>query len=312
MEIETDKATLDVPSGVAGTITSLHVAEGQTIAPGTVLVTVLESAGAGGRRARLLPPLPPPLLRRPRRSPTPEPPPPLPLPRPPPKRPPTPARQDISAALPPRRALGPHPGRRHAAGGFRLPFGSEVRPADRRRPCARVAGSGPAGRISEDDVMRFARTSRRRARAVPGRDARRPARPPARLLPLGPRAARAAEPLPPHGRAQHVAGPGGRSPAVTLQHTADVTELEAVRRRHRQAAIDAGGRLTVTAILLKIVASALRAHPRVNASFDADAQELVLKQYVHIGVAVDTDRGLVGAGDPRRRPQEHHSARGSN
>ena len=82
-------------------------------------------------------------------------------------------------------------------------------------------------------------------------------------------------------------------PAVTLQHTADVTELETMRQRYKQAAIDAGGRLTVTAILLKIVASALRAHPRVNASFDLEAQELVLKQYIHIGVAVDTDRGLV-------------------
>ena len=66
-----------------------------------------------------------------------------------------------------------------------------------------------------------------------------------------------------------------------------------MRQRYKQAAIDAGGRLTITAILLKVVASALRAHPRVNASFDAEAQELVLKQYIHIGVAVDTDRGLV-------------------
>ena len=82
-------------------------------------------------------------------------------------------------------------------------------------------------------------------------------------------------------------------PAVTLHHTADVTDLETMRQRYKQAAIDAGGRLTVTAILLKVVASALRAHPRVNASFDAEAQELVLKQYIHIGVAVDTDRGLV-------------------
>ena len=94
MEIETDKATLDVPSGVAGTITSLHVAEGQTITPGTVLITVLEGAGAepGGappavprrpplspRRPPLSPRRPPPPLRRP----------PPPLRRPPPRRSPT-------------------------------------------------------------------------------------------------------------------------------------------------------------------------------------------------------------------------------
>ena len=66
-----------------------------------------------------------------------------------------------------------------------------------------------------------------------------------------------------------------------------------MRQRYKQLAIDAGGRLTVTAILLKITASALRAHPRVNASYDAQAEEVVLKDYVHLGVAVDTDRGLV-------------------
>ena len=59
MEIETDKATLDVPSGVAGTITSLHVAEGQTITPGTVLITVLEGAGAESGGAPPAAPPPP-------------------------------------------------------------------------------------------------------------------------------------------------------------------------------------------------------------------------------------------------------------
>ena len=82
-------------------------------------------------------------------------------------------------------------------------------------------------------------------------------------------------------------------PHVTLFHTADVTELEQVRRDYRDRAEEAGGRLTITAILLKIAAAALRAHPHVNSSIDAEQDELVLKQYVHLGVAVDTPRGLV-------------------
>ena len=59
------------------------------------------------------------------------------------------------------------------------------------------------------------------------------------------------------------------------------------------AAEQAGGKLTVTAIMLKIVAAALRAHPRANSSLDAANNELILKRYVHLGVAVDTPRGLV-------------------
>ena len=154
-----------------------------------------------------------------------------------------------------------------------------------------VAGSGPAGRIAEGDVKRFARAERSAPASVPSGA---PAPPPplpdfSRWGPIE------REPLSRFRRtvARNMSLAWEQIPAVTLHHTADVTDLETMRQRYKQAAIDAGGRLTVTAILLKVVASALRAHPRVNASFDAEAQELVLKQYIHIGVAVDTDRGLV-------------------
>ncbi|MFN8637888.1 MAG: 2-oxo acid dehydrogenase subunit E2 [Dehalococcoidia bacterium] len=80
--------------------------------------------------------------------------------------------------------------------------------------------------------------------------------------------------------------------AYTLHRWVDVTELEALRQRYKQRAADAGGSLTVTVILLKIVAAALKAHPRMNASIDLDAGELVLKKHYDIGVAVDTPRGL--------------------
>jgi pyruvate dehydrogenase E2 component (dihydrolipoamide acetyltransferase) len=81
-------------------------------------------------------------------------------------------------------------------------------------------------------------------------------------------------------------------PHVTLHRWVDVTELDALRLRYKQRAADAGGNLTVTVILLKIVAAALKAHPRMNASVDLESGDLVLKRYYDIGVAVDTPRGL--------------------
>jgi pyruvate dehydrogenase E2 component (dihydrolipoamide acetyltransferase) len=85
----------------------------------------------------------------------------------------------------------------------------------------------------------------------------------------------------------------GEIPHVHLQHHADITAMEELRQEYKERARAAGGNLTISVMMLKVVASALRAHPRVNASYDPQAQELIIKDYVHIGVAVDTDRGLV-------------------
>jgi pyruvate dehydrogenase E2 component (dihydrolipoamide acetyltransferase) len=82
-------------------------------------------------------------------------------------------------------------------------------------------------------------------------------------------------------------------PHVTLRLDADVTGVERVRGEYRERAERAGGKLTITAVLLKIVAAALKAHPRVNSSLDLDSGDLILKRYYHIGMAVDTDRGLL-------------------
>ena len=72
----------------------------------------------------------------------------------------------------------------------------------------------------------------------------------------------------------------------------------------------AGGNLTVTAIAVKVVAAALRRFPQFNASIDLAADEIILKKYVNIGVAVDTDRGLLVPVDSRRRHEEHRPAVG--
>ena len=82
-------------------------------------------------------------------------------------------------------------------------------------------------------------------------------------------------------------------PHVTLFNSADITDIDSLRKRYKGKAEKSGGRLTVTAIILKIAASALKVHPTLNASIDTAKNQIILKKYVHIGVAVDTPRGLV-------------------
>src|SRR5438874_9639873 len=79
----------------------------------------------------------------------------------------------------------------------------------------------------------------------------------------------------------------------TQSYQADITDLERLRERFEKRAEEAVGKLTMTAIALKVVASALKVFPQFNASLDAEAEEIVYKKYCHIGVAVDTDHGLL-------------------
>jgi len=82
-------------------------------------------------------------------------------------------------------------------------------------------------------------------------------------------------------------------PHVSHQEQADITDLERFRLKHKDAVAAVGGRLSLTVFALKAAAAALKAFPRFNASLDAGTEEIVLKHYTHIGVAVDTERGLV-------------------
>jgi pyruvate dehydrogenase E2 component (dihydrolipoamide acetyltransferase) len=80
---------------------------------------------------------------------------------------------------------------------------------------------------------------------------------------------------------------------VTQHDRADITAVEGLRKRYAPQAERAGGKLTMTAIALKIVASALKKFPQFNSSIDVAASELVYKKSIHIGVAADTPRGLL-------------------
>ena len=93
--------------------------------------------------------------------------------------------------------------------------------------------------------------------------------------------------------ADHMARCWATVPHVTQFDRVDITDLEKLRKQFGPKAEKAGGKLTVTAIALKVVASALKTFPQFNASIDMASNEIVLKKYINIGVAVDTDRGLL-------------------
>ena len=93
--------------------------------------------------------------------------------------------------------------------------------------------------------------------------------------------------------AEHLSAAWASIPHVTQFDLADITGLEELRKKYIKQVEAAGGNLTVTSIAVKVIAAALRKFPQFNASIDMAADEVILKKYVNIGVAVDTDRGLL-------------------
>ncbi len=152
-----------------------------------------------------------------------------------------------------------------------------------------VKGSGPGGRISESDVKAHAK------QLLLGRSAAAPARVAPALPDFSKWGAIEKEQMRSVRRktAEHLANAWTTIPHVTQHDKADITEMEKVRASHAKQAEAAGGKLTPTAIVLKIVAEAMKRYPKFNASIDVEHEEIIHKKYVHIGIAVDTDRGLL-------------------
>ena len=156
-----------------------------------------------------------------------------------------------------------------------------------------VKGSGPGGRISEDDVKTFARAvfAQMAESRLQGAARAEIAKLPdfsrwGKVEKVSLRAVR-------RKTAEHVSLAWNVVPHVTQFDKADVSELEELRKRFAPKAEKAGGKMTMTAIALKVVASALKAFPQFNASIDMASEEIIYKRYIHIGVAVDTERGLL-------------------
>ncbi|MCX7819484.1 MAG: 2-oxo acid dehydrogenase subunit E2 [Kiritimatiellae bacterium] len=261
LEIETGKATVEVPSPRAGRIAEWLVRAGETVVVGGAVLRW--ATGDGAPTVRPAPSAAPP-----------------PAPAPP-------ARAAVAAPEP---AVEPPPAAARA--GVPVPAAPSVRRFAREIgvDISAVKGSGAGGRITIEDVKRHAR------QINTGRAVRT-------------HCALEAEPLPDFTRwgpveresmstirtitAEHLSRAWATIPHVTQHDKADITELEALRKRFAPRAEAAGGRLTLTAILLKIVAAALKVHPKFNASVDMPGRAIIYKKYVHIGVAVDTPRGLL-------------------
>jgi len=150
-----------------------------------------------------------------------------------------------------------------------------------------VRGSGPSGRITQEDVVEA--HDRSRPAAAPGGGAQPPLPDFERFGPVE------------RQRLNKIARTAMKNlrtswaavPHVTQHDLADVTDLEAARRRYLQGPGQSGPKITLTAIAVKAVTTVLEQFPHVNASLDAEREELILKQHYHIGVAVDTEEGLL-------------------
>jgi pyruvate dehydrogenase E2 component (dihydrolipoamide acetyltransferase) len=274
VEVETDKAVVEVPAPADGTILTVHVKPGDEIRVGDAIIAY-DEAGGGAAPA------------------------------------PAPAKEEPKAAAPPEAAVpvaAPSaPVETPSANGGSEP--AEFAPTDPTRSVAAAPSVRrfarqigvelsqvklPAGqkRLTMDDVKAHARDVNTTSAGSASRGV-----------------AHAADPLPDFGRwgefhrekmhairritAERLSTAWTTIPHVTQQDKADVTDLEKFRKQYGPRAAAAGGKLTATAILVKILASALKKFPQFNASADMENLEVIYKQYYNIGVAVDTDRGLL-------------------
>ncbi|OGG46004.1 MAG: hypothetical protein A3F84_23940 [Candidatus Handelsmanbacteria bacterium RIFCSPLOWO2_12_FULL_64_10] len=279
LEMETEKAMFEVPCPFAGLVEKVHVKPGDRVPAGAVLLTV-EETDSRGIEAKETPALPKAEAPAPPKMEPVSPPPVAPMR----SRPATLPR----AEAPPASSPVPVPPAQEA--GASAPAGPATRRLARELgvDLRRVQGSEPGGRVTAEDVQAYVRKAMSGAAAGPGIEA--PALPDFSRWGQVER-----QPLRSVRRktAEHVGLAWRLIPHVTQFDRADVTELEALRKRHTAEAEAMGGKLTPTAFVIRAVVAALKAFPQFNASLDAQAEELVLKRYYHIGMAVDTDRGLL-------------------
>ena len=262
LEVETDKAAVEIPSPFSGRVSEVLVKPGDTVKVGDVMMIF-----SNGEQVAV------PDVKKPKKYPA------------------EAAETEKTTVL-------------EKAGEKRGPVPAS--PATRR--LARELGvdlhqvepTGAGGRVTADDVRTFADTSKKKAKGAAPTEVVAAEAPqitiPTAALPdfskWGPvervpfRSIRRAT-------ARQMMIAWSQIPHVTSQDQVDITKLEAFRRKHKAEIDAAGGRLTMTVFALKAVATALKMHPQFNATLDVEAQEIVIKNYYHIGVAVNTDSGLI-------------------
>jgi pyruvate dehydrogenase E2 component (dihydrolipoamide acetyltransferase) len=300
LHIETDKATVEVPSPITGAIEDIRVQTGDIVRVGEVLITFIDAARAEPETTQ-------------------------------------PPEAGSESGPQPQEEAAPDEAVEHdepsVAAEPDKPLATEADDNSTKRPVpaspatrhlARelgvrlhdVNGSGPGGRVIAEDV----RAAAGEAEAEPEktvaaqedtpsaetrseREAQTPAPPPERPLEVE------RPPLPDFSRwgpveaiplrsvrratATQMALAWSQIPHVMHQDVADITELERFRRRHTAEIEALGGKLSLTVLVLQAAVAALKQFPRFNASLDPESGQIILKHYYHIGVAVDTERGLL-------------------
>ena len=292
--LETDKATMDVPSSAAGRVTRVLINKGDKVSAGSAIVELEASEAASPDAAAAAAPAAPPAPVAPQ---------------------PVPAASAIApaaptAALPPTVAASPsRPPTAAPPAAQREPVAG-LRPVDEigfarayASPSVRLlarelgvdlgqlSGSGPKGRITREDVKAWVKRALAGAVATASASAL-PRVPEVDFARFGP------VEVQPLTRIQRISGPRLHASWVNVPHVtqfeeADITALEEARVRLKQKALDEGIKLTPLAFVLRACARVLLQFPRFNASLDAQAENLVYKKYLHLGFASDTPNGLV-------------------
>jgi len=289
LELETDKATIEVPSTVSGTVAAVHVNPGDAIATGQLIFSLAESSGSGSaptstdENAEKVEAV----TAEPADTQAPA------------------ADEDHNASsksadseevissdkqpAPAENAVVPAA----VQSGKKVPAAPAVRRFAREIgiDLSVVTGTGPHNRISKDDVKAYSRklNAERSAGPVPG----------VAHVPKLPDFARWGEverkkmSVIRTKTAEHMTLSWSQVPHVTIYDKADISELEQLRKKYAPLAEKEGGKLTMAVMVCKIVAHALRRFPIFNSSADMASREIVFKSYVNLGIAVNTDRGLM-------------------
>lgn len=276
LELENEKAVASIPATASGKVTKIYVKPGEKINVGQRLVA-LEESGAG-IKAEPEPSLKPTLERvKPaQRSAVPEP-------------------------VAPAEGPAPEPSEGHQP-----PPGIPVAAAPAIRKLARdlgldltkIRGSARGGRIVLEDVRAYIQRLQRLAaapRTAPPAQAAAPAKPAPEQIDFSKWGSITKKPLSPLRQviARRMSENWNAVPRVTQFDDVDITELNTLRKKYASAYEKQGTRLTLTSFVIKAVVDTLKKHPIFNSSLDEAAQEIVLKAYYHIGIAVDTDAGLI-------------------
>ena len=285
--LESDKATMDVPSPATGRITEVMVAVGDKVSQGS-LVALLDPAEMDVAEITTVEGMPQAQPTEAAATPAIEA---VPQSALSPGRPETATQSPTQPATPPSTLPPP------LESGQQRPHAS---PAVRRfarelgADLSQINGTGARERILQDDVRQFIKAAliRPASDSRPMEGAGIPPMPEVDFSRWGPIDTK------PISRIQRLSGrylhrAWLNIPHVTHHDDADITELESFRQSLKQDKTHSGTRITILSFLMRAVVSALKAFPTFNASLSPDGESLILKQYFHIGIAVDTDNGLV-------------------